>query len=189
VRESWNEPKALLLLQKWIEEDKWEGTTHFRKHNSSLYEFLYRTMGMDTEFEKLGLDYDDFKKSKGKHLKVRPEKEVLNDLNALIESGKWQGPKHLSIHHSSFHRELNRIGYQNAFEKLDLDYKDYRYAVWSKDEILSELEKVIENKEWHGIYHLKLNNGKLYNAIVREFGFPKAFRELGLNYHDYKLYN
>ena len=94
MKVSWNESKALLLLQKWIGGNKWKWTpqtTHFKKHNFSLYGFLYRTKGMNTVFEKLGLDYDVFNKSKGKHLKVRPEKEVLNDLNALIEPGKWQG--------------------------------------------------------------------------------------------------
>lgn len=126
MRRSWNEHDALLLLQKWISEQKWEGTAHFRRYNSSLYEFLYRTIGMDTAFDKLGLNYSDFKKSKGKYLKIRSDEEVISDLHNFIQAGKWKGSKHLSRHHSLFHRELSRIDFSKAFEKLGLDYKDYR---------------------------------------------------------------
>lgn len=152
MRESWNEHKALLLLKKWLDENKWEGTAHFRKLNSSLYEFLYRTLGMNAAFEKLGLNYSDFKKSKGKHLRIRSDHEVINDLHDFIKVGKWEGVRHLSIHHSLFHRELSRIGFPEAFQKLGLDYKNYRYAVWNTNNILIELEQIIKNKEWKGVY-------------------------------------
>jgi len=189
MRRSWNEDKALFLLKKYLDEGRWEGVTHFRKKNTPLYEYLYRTMGMHAAFEKLGLNYSDFKKSKGKRVKIRSDEEVTNDLYHFIQSNKWRGASHLNKHHSNFHRELSRLGFPEAFKKIGLDYKDYRHAIWDKNEILKDLEIIINNQEWQGVLQLKIHNNKLYNAIVREFGFPRAFQELGLNYDDYKLYN
>ena len=43
---------------------------------------------MDIAFEKIGLDYESFKKSKGKKIRHRPEKEVLQDLLYWINEEK-----------------------------------------------------------------------------------------------------
>lgn len=122
------------MLKKWIDDGKWEGTIHFRKHNSSLYEFLYRTMGMDAAFRKLGLNYSDFKKSKGKHQKIRQEKEMIHELHSLIIENKWKGVRDLQENHSLLYRELSRIGFVEAFDRLGLDYKDDRYKIWNQDD-------------------------------------------------------
>jgi len=186
VRTSWNERKALHMLKKWIVEGNWKGTAHFRKHNPSLYEYLYRTMGLDTAFRKLGLNYSKFKKSKGKHQLKRKDEEVITELHTLIESGKWKGIRNLQVNHSPLYRDLSRIGFREAFDKLGLDYKAYRHAIWTQEEILEEFEKIIESGEWKGSLHLKEHNRKLYNAITRHIGFQAAFHKLGLDYNDYK---
>jgi len=49
-----------------------------------------------------------------------------------------------------------------------------------------ELKEIIDKGKWKGTLHLKKHNSKLYNAIVRNIGFAKAFSEIGLNYNDYK---
>ena len=77
---SWNDHSALSMLKKWIDDEKWEGTIHFRKHNSPLYEYLYRVMGLDSAFSKLGLNYTDFKKSKGRRQKGREDEKVIKEL-------------------------------------------------------------------------------------------------------------
>jgi len=70
------------------------------------------------------------------------------------------GAKYLSIHHSSFHRELNRIGYQNAFERLGLEYNSplleeggYRNIVFIIAGILANLiirlGQIVEGKIFH----------------------------------------
>lgn len=186
VRESWNPDLALRMLKDWIVNGKWEGTTHFRKHNSSLYEYLYRTMGLDEAFDRLGLDYQDFKKSKGKRKIKRDDDEVIEELKHIIQNGKWKGIRYLQENNSLLYRDLSRIGFHKAFKKLGLDYKDYRYAIWTREEILQELEQVLKNGEWQGSLHLKETNSRLYNAIVRHIGFEEAFQALGLNYEDFK---
>lgn len=186
MRITWNEHSALSLLRNWIDDGKWEGTVHFRKHNSSLYEFLYRTIGMDSAFKKLGLKYSDFKKSKGKHQKIRQDKEVINELHSLIKENKWKGVRHLQKNHSLLYREISRIGFAQAFNRIGLDYKEFRYTIWNQDDMLNELKEIIENEEWKGTLHLKKYNSKLYNAIAQRTGFSKAFNEIGLNYDDYK---
>lgn len=188
TRTSWNEDSALFALKKWIDDGKWDGTTHFRKNNTSVYEYLYRTIGLESAFEKLGLNYADFKKSVGKRTKIRPDEEVINELHSLTSNGNWKGIRHLQINHSTLYTELSRIGFKNAFNKLGLDYKNFRYATWSQQDILNELKEMINKGEWQGVLHLKKNNSKLYNAISRDFGFPKAFSEIGLNYDDYRKY-
>lgn len=188
MRKSWNEQKSLLLLEKWINEGRWKGTAHFRKHNTPLYEFIYRTMGMSKAFEKIGLNYSKFKKGHGEKARERSIEDITNDLHYLIKTNQWQGPTYLYGHNSKLHRELSRIGFQKAFKCIGLDYREYRHAIWDESNILSELQQVIQNKEWQGAYHLRVHHSSLYNAIVREIGFMEAFRKIGLKYGDYKLY-
>jgi hypothetical protein len=143
-------------------------------------------MGLDSAFRKLGLNYSDFKKSKGKRQKSRKDEKVINELHSLIREGKWKGVRHLQENYSLLYRELSRIGFAKAFDKLGLDYKNFRNAIWSQEDILNELKEIIDKGEWEGTLHLKKHNSKLYNAITRKFGFSKAFSEIGLNYDDYK---
>src|SRR3954454_19274399 len=112
---SWNDHSALSMLKKWIDDEKWEGTIHFRKHNSSLYEYLYRVMGLDSAFSKLGLNYSDFKKSKGRRQKGREDEKVIKELLSLIREDKWKGVRHLQVNNSLLYRELSRIGFVKAF--------------------------------------------------------------------------
>lgn len=182
----WDEDKALFLLKNWIDEGEWKGTTHFRKHNSSLYEFLYRSVGLNKAFKQIGLNYSDFKRSQGKHQKGRKEEESLNELYHLITHNQWKGIRHLQLHHSLLYRELSRIGFAQAFSRLGLDDKAFRRTSWNQDQMLKELKEIIERKEWKGTSHLKDHNGRLYNAIEKSMGFPNAFQAIGLNYEDYK---
>lgn len=177
---------ALQMLSQWIAAGKWEGTVHFRQHNSSLYEYLYRTMGLQEAFHKIGLDYNNFKRNSGKQQIHRDDTEVIEELRNIIQSEKWRGIRHLQENHSLLYRDLSRIGFVEAFNKLGLDYKQYRYTIWTKEKILKELSQVLENGEWKGSLHLKNTNSRLYNAIVRHISFTEAFRILGLNYNDYK---
>ena len=188
MRTSWTEETALSLLKKWIDDGKWDGTVHFRKHNSSLYEYLYRSFGFHAAFEKLGLDYTDFKKSKGKQLKNRNDEVVIHELQILLQKGRWKGVRHLQIHHSLLYRELSRIGFPEAFQRIGLDYSHYRNTRWNEENILIHLEEWIDRGEWEGALHLKKYNSKLYNAINRNIGFSKAFSELGLNYDQFKQF-
>ena len=55
-----------------------------------------------------------------------------------------------------------------------------------QENILHALKDLIDNGEWKGALHLKKHNSPLYNAINRKMGFSKAFKELGLDYHQYK---
>src|SRR3954451_21637914 len=115
MRTYWNEHSALSMLKKWIDDEEWEGTVHFRKHNSSLYEYIYRTIGLDSAFRTIGLNYSDFKKSKGKRLKGRKDEKVINELHSLIREGEWKGVRHLQENNSLLYRELSRIGFAKAF--------------------------------------------------------------------------
>jgi len=185
LRRSWDETTALTMLKKWIIESRWKGTAHFREHNSSLYEYLYRTMGLDAAFKKIGLDYANYKKSVGKKQKARKTEEAIQELQTLIEKGQWEGVRHLQRTNSSLYRELSRIGFPEAFHQLGYDYKSYRYTIWSREKILNELRKIIESGEWQGVLHLKVTNSGLYNATVRHIGFREAFQALGLDYDDF----
>src|SRR5699024_1085580 len=182
----WNKEFALESLKHWINDGEWEGTAHFRKHNSSLYEYLYRTFGMEVAFKKIGLDYETFKKSKGKKIRHRSDKEVLQDLLCWINEGKWINVKDLQVNHQRFYREISRIGFKEAFDQLGLDYRDYRYHLWDENSILKQLKNVIDNDEWEGALHLKMTNPSLYSAINRAMGIPNASQKLGLNYKEYK---
>src|SRR5690625_3788322 len=97
MRRNWNDREALCRLQQWINDGKWQGTSHFRKFNSSLYEYLYRTTGMTSAFSKLGFDYLDFKKSKGKPQVHRAEQDVIQDLASFIQNDRWEGIRHLQV--------------------------------------------------------------------------------------------
>ena len=187
MRSKWNKQQALSLLRKYIDDDKWNGTAHFRKHHPSLYEYIYLTMGMEAAFEALELNYSDFKKSQGKYIKVRTDEEIINELHSLIRNNKWNGIRDLQLNHSLLYRELTRMGFEKAFNKLGLDYRDYRQTIWNQDAMLSELKELIEEEQWKGTRHLKKHNSRLYNAINREFGFPKAFSKIGLDYDNYKF--
>ena len=186
LKTQWDEESALDLLEKWIDDGNWDGTVHFRKHNSSLYEYLYRAIGLSVAFEKLGLDYSDFKKSKGKRPNRRKDEVVINELHSLIREGEWRGVRDLQENHSLLYRELSRIGFPEAFHQIGLDYKKFRHAIWDQENILQDLKDLIDNGEWEGALHLKKHNSPLYNAINRKIGFSKAFEELGLNYDQYK---
>jgi len=52
LKMQWNKQVDLESSKHWIDKGEWQGTAHFRKHNSFLYEYLYRTFGMDIAFEK-----------------------------------------------------------------------------------------------------------------------------------------
>lgn len=78
------------------------------------------------------------------------------------------------------------MGFKEAFDRLGLDYKNFRHTIWSQEDILKELKEIIDKDEWKGALHLKESNSGLYNAIFREMGFSKVFREIGLDYEDYK---
>jgi hypothetical protein len=188
LRTSWTEETALSLLKNWIDEGKWDGTVHFRRHNSSLYEYIYRSIGFYAAFERLGLDYADFKKNKGKQLKNRNDKVVIHELQTLMNEGKWKDVRHLQVNHSRLYRELSRIGFPEAFHRIGLDYKTIRNARWDKENILIDLKDFIDRGEWEGVSHLKKHNSKLYNAINRNIGFSKAFSELGLTYDQFKKF-
>jgi len=136
--------------------------------------------------KKIGLDYESFKKSKGKKIRHRPEKEVPQDLLYWINEGKWVNAKDLQVNHQRFYRKISRIGFKEAFHKLGLDYGKYRYHLWNEDDILGRLKDLIDNNKWEGTLHLKMNNPSLYSAIERSSGFPNAFQKLGLNYEAYK---
>lgn len=189
MRKSWDEKTALTLLKKWIIEGSWRGTTHFRRHNSSLYEYLYRTMGLDTAFEKIGFHYEDYKKSTGKKRKERDAEDAIHELQKLIEKGNWQGIRHLQRTNNSLYRDLSRIGFPKAFHQLGFDYKQFRYAIWDQEKVLNELKEVIDSGEWKGALHLKETNSRLYNATNRYIGFREAFQAIGLNYDDFQQHD
>lgn len=185
-KEKWSKQRALSLLKQWIKDNKWQGTAHFRRHNTSLYEYLYRTIGMNNAFKEIGLDYTDFKKSQGKRIIQRKDSEVIYDLYNLIHQNKWQDAKHLQLNDSRFYRELSRIGFPEAFSRIGLDYRDYRYAIWSEKNILEELKNIVDNGEWKGTRHLKSYHPSLYNAISRQMGFHEAFNKINKDYEDYR---
>lgn len=186
MRSKWDSQDALLQLKKWIEDGKWRGTIHFRQYNTSLYEYLYRTFGLEDAFKKIGFNYIDFKKKQGKRLKKRSEQEINQDLQNLIQSNQWEGVRDLQLNHSLLYRELSRIGFAEAFRRIGLDYRNYRKVIWTRDDVLQELKAVINEGKWQGAAHLKHHHSFLYNAITREMSFSEAFREIGLDYDKYR---
>lgn len=104
MRTLWDEHMALSMLKKWIDDGKWRGTTHFRKYNTSLYEYLYRTMGLNTAFEKIDLRYSNFKKHKGKKQKEKDIEKVIQELDTLIKEDQWKGIRDLQLNHSFLYR-------------------------------------------------------------------------------------
>ena len=118
MKTQWDEESALDLLEKWIDDGNWDGTVHFRKHNSSLYEYLYRAIGLPVAFEKLGLDYSDFKKSKGKRPNRRKDEVVINELHSLIREGGWRGVRDLQENHSLHTGNYPELVFQKPFIRL-----------------------------------------------------------------------
>ena len=51
-------------------------------------------MGLDFAFRKLGLNYSDYKKSKGRRQKGREDEKVINELYTLIREDKWKGVRY-----------------------------------------------------------------------------------------------
>lgn len=187
MRHTWDKHHALSILKKWLDDGNWEGTAHFRKHNPDLYEYLYVTMGMDAAFEQLNLDYDDYKKSAGKFVEERSDEEILEQLYSLIVENEWKGIRDLQVNHSQLYREVKRMGFEEAFNRMGLDYREYGYTTWNEDKVLDELREIVESGRWRGAGHLREHHSSLYNAINRRFGFAEAFRKIGLDYEDYKL--
>ena len=183
----YTEAKLLNALQKWINEGKWKGAYHFSIHNPKIYNHIYKKMGMEKAFEKLGLNYDDFKKKKSRHRGLTEEKG-LEELYKWIQDGNWKGVKDLERNYKKLFTVINRMGFEEAFQKINLNFKDYEYTrkKWNEKFILTELKGILDRDDWKGPSELYKTNRPLAEAIAHYLSFPKAFEQLGLNYTEFK---
>lgn len=199
VNEQWHKEKMLTELKDWIESGKWSGTGHFMKFNKKLYSSIYKYIGMEEAFKILGLSYKDFVIQEG-YPRERIERETLLELKKLMESNKWRGVDHLRTANYFLYISLNRLGFEEAFNRLGLKYEDYKLikedkvktdasrsinSKWTEKAILSGLKKWIDEGKWKGQSDLSKNNSALYNAIRRNMGMKEAFSLIGLQYYDY----
>lgn len=200
VNEQWYEEKMLTELREWIESGKWGGTGHFMKYNKKLYSIIYKYIGMEEAFGKLGLSYKDFVIQEG-YPRERIERETLLELKKLVRSDKWRGIDHLKTENYFLYISLNRLGFEEAFNQIGLQYEDHKLIKrekeekassksgeikWTREAILSELKRWIDDGKWKGQSDLSKHNSALYNAIRRNIGMSEAFRLIGLKYYDYK---
>ena len=65
-RIKWTEKMILEALKNWVNEGKWNGMKDMKKNNPSLYFAIYKNLGFEEAFKRIGLDYADFKKTNKK---------------------------------------------------------------------------------------------------------------------------
>lgn len=177
-----DEKTALIQLKSLIENNNWSGIRDLQINNSPLY-FALSRLGLEHSFNKIGLNYKDY------GYIYMTDNRALHELKNIINNKEWKGIRHLKQHNTNLYNYIQRyIGFTDAFNLIGLDYKEYKLSnTWSKDTVLINLNKIIKNNEWEGFKHLQKQNPSLTKAINYYFGFEKAFKELGLNYNDFKM--
>ena len=183
----WTEEIILKELKKWIDEGKWNGVKDLQKNNRKLYFAVYKKIGFEEAFKRIGLDYSGFKKTNKKWT----DETILSELKKWIDEGKWQGSGHLHQNYRKLYDAIyNYMGFEEAFKKLGLDYKEYAIIekTFSEEETIEELKKWVTEGKWEGLQHLRNHNTYLYKGL-KEIGVEEAFKRIGLDYtyHDRSL--
>ena len=163
-RIKWTEEMILKELKNWINEGKWNGMKDMQKNNRPLYFAIYKNLGFEEAFKRIGLNYADYKKTKKKWT----EEKILAELEHWLSEGKWEGSGHLHKNYRKLYDAIyNYMGFEVAFEKLGLNYKEY--AIIEKDfgeeETVEALKKWVEEDRWEGMQHLRNHHIYLYKNL------------------------
>ncbi len=181
-RQSWTKEKIISELQRLHFEGEDLSAGRLNKQRKALYKAcLHHFNSYKEAIESADLNYSSIRKRKS-----WTKSSVVGELRRLYEVEEDMSSSRLSKDYAPLDHACRRLfgSYRKAIESAGLDYGSIRkYKSWTKETIISELQRLHSEGEDISDRMLSLEHTSLYSSCLYYFGtYEKALISAGLDY-------